>query len=255
MSRTELAEFVTAEREQLLEGKESIDDAVVTFARRAQPVAVGLLALGDVEAARDWFDALTEEWLVDADNQYDAKYRSEPVRSAQLGPWDAYINALYCAILGREDIEETAKTVLDRATEPFVDDLENRSLAHRIDLSRALTGYLLDTGEVEEHLSTLETNVRDHDKPWALDRYLPYARLLRGLDAESASEVSAGIEGLVAFHRDHVAGARDADTVQKAVALDASAMLALARREGIAVTADYDTVPDPLNDTEYYPVC
>lgn len=67
MSRPGLAEFVTAKREQLLEYKDGIDDAVVTVARRAQPVAVDLLALGDVEAAREWFVALVEEWLVDAE--------------------------------------------------------------------------------------------------------------------------------------------------------------------------------------------
>lgn len=254
MSGAKLAELVASERENLLDGKDGIEDAIVTFARRAQPVAIGLLALDDVAAASDWFDALTEEWIIDADNKYDAKYRSDPRKSAQLGPWDAYINALYCAILGGSDVDQTAETVLERATEPFVDDLENRTLAHRIDLARALSSYLLDSGMVEEHVTALEDSVRDRDKPWAVDRYLPYARVLRGLDAGDASEVSAGIEGLLDFHRDHVASAGDADAVQQAVALDATAMLALARREGMAITVDHDAIPDAVNDDEYYPV-
>jgi hypothetical protein len=254
MSGTTLSEVVTSERESLLAGKDSIEDAVVTFARRAQPVAIGLLALGDVADARDWFDALTREWIVDADNKFDAKYGSEPRKSAQLGPWDAYINAMYCAILGRSDVEPTVEKVLEQVTESFVDDLENRSLAHRIDLARALSSCLLDTGTVEEDLTALEATVQDRGKPWAVARYVPSVQVLRGLAADDATEVEAGIEGLLTFHRDHVASARDADVVQKAVALDSTAMLALARREGMAITVDHEAIPDALNADEYYPV-
>jgi len=254
MSDTTLSELVKSERESLLDGKDGIDDAVVTFARRAQPVAVGLLALGDVAEAWDWFNALTDEWIIDADNKFDAKYGSEPRKSAQLGPWKAYINAIYCAILGRNDMASTAERVLERATESVIDDLENRSLAHRIDLARALSSYLLDTGTVEEHATALENAVKEQDKPWAVARYLPYVRVLRGLNGTDVSEVEAGIEGLLKFHRDHVASARDADAVQKAVALDATAMLALARREGMAITVEDELIPDALNDDEHYPI-
>lgn len=103
------------------------------------------------------------------------------------------------------------------------------------------------------HVATLEANVRDRDRPWAVERYLPYGRLLRGLDAGDESAVSAGLDGLVEFHRDRVASARDADAVQQAVATDATAMLALARREGMAVTVDHELIPDALNDPEHYP--
>lgn len=254
MSGTELTDLVESERERLLDGKDGIDDAVVTFARRAQPVAVGLLALGDVADAHEWFDALTKEWIIDADNKFDAKYGSEPRKSAQLGPWEAYVNALYCAILSRDDVVSAAETVLERSTASFVDDLENRSLAHRIDLARGLSSYILDTGTVEEHMIALEESVQERDKPWAVARYLPYAQVLRGLDVGDASEVLTGIEGLLNFHQDHVASARDADVVQKAVALDATAMLALARREGMALTVEHDAIPDALNDDEQYPV-
>ncbi|WP_256392922.1 Imm49 family immunity protein [Natronoarchaeum rubrum] len=254
MSSTTLAELVTSERESLLNGKDGIEDAVVTFARRAQSVAIGLLALGDVADAWDWLDALADEWVIDANNKFDAKYGSEPSKSAQLGPWEAYINAIYCAVLGRNTVEPTAETVLERTMEPFVDELENRSLAHRIDLARALSSYLLDTGTVAEHATALEDAVEERNKPWAVARYLPYARVLRGLDAGDVSEVEAGIEGLLEFHRNHVASARDADAVQKALALDATAMLALARRDGMAITVDHELIPDALNDAEHYPV-
>jgi hypothetical protein len=254
MSGTELAELVESERERLLDGKDGIDDAVVTFARRGQPVAIGLLTLGNVADAWEWFDALTEEWIIDADNKFDAKYGSEPRKSAPLGPWDAYVNALYCAILSRDDVVSVAETVLERSTASFIDDLETRSLAHRIDLARALSSTILDTETVEEYVVALEDDVREHNNPWAVARYFSYAQALRGFDSDDLSEVSAGINGLLDFHQNHVASARDADVVQKAVALDATAMLALARREGMAITINHEAIPDALNDDEYYPV-
>jgi hypothetical protein len=254
MTRQDVRTLVTDEREQLLDGKDGIEAAVVTRPNRAQTVAVGLLALGDINEAKAWFRALTEEWIIYAGNSWEARYEEEPIRSAQRGPWRDYINAVYCALLGREDVEEVAETVNDRATEEFVDDLENRSLAHRIDLARALSSYLLDDGTVEEHATALEHAVKERDKPWAVARYLPYVRALRGLNGTDVSEVETGIEALLEFHRDHVASARDADAVQKAVALDATVMLALARREGVAITVDHERIPDALNDDEYYPV-
>ncbi|ELY86923.1 hypothetical protein C485_08402 [Natrinema altunense JCM 12890] len=156
--------------------------------------------------------------------------------------------------MGKSTVEEVAAEVNERATAAFIDDLENRSLAHRIDLARALSSYLLDTGTVEEHATALENAVKEQDKPWAVARYLPYVRVLRGLNSTDVSEVKAGIERLLKFHRDHVASARDADAVQKAVALDATAMLALARREGMAITVEDELIPDALNDDEHYPV-
>lgn len=254
MTRAQVEARVTEEREALLEGKESVADAVIAKPNRGHTVALGLLALDVVADAKTWFDALAEEWIIYADNKYDAKYQSEPRRSAQLGPWDDYINALYSVILSRGDVETTAETVLERATKPFVDELENRALAHRIDLARSLSSHLVDNGTVGEHVTALEDRVRDRDDPWAVDRYLPYARTLRGLEAGDATEVSAGIEGLLDFHRDRVASARDADAVQQAVALDATTILALARREGMDLTVDHDAIPDAVNDDEHYPV-
>ena len=246
--------LVNEERKSLLEGKDGIQDAVITRPKRSQTVAVGLLALDDIEAATDWFQALTEEWLIYADNMYDSQYRSDPKKSAQLGPWSDYINAIYCAVLAQNDVESTAETVHERATEPFIEDLENRSLAHRIDLARALSSYILANGELETHVETLEANVRDQDKPWAVDRYLPYARVLRGLDEGDTAAVSAGLDGLLEFHRNRVAGVRDADAVTKAVALDATAMVALARRDGLDISIDHDAIPDAVNDDDHYPI-
>ena len=53
MSRSEIEDMVAAERESLLDGEDGLEDAVVTVARRAQPVALGLLALGEVAAAKN----------------------------------------------------------------------------------------------------------------------------------------------------------------------------------------------------------
>ncbi|NHX41541.1 MULTISPECIES: Imm49 family immunity protein [Haloarcula] len=251
---TELQNHVHIERGQLLDGKESIKEAVLGRPNRAQDVAVGLLSLGDVAEAKAWFQALAEEWVIIANSRWDSSYQKDPRQSAGMGPWSDYIDALYCAILGRDDTTTPARTVLTNSTESFVDELENRDRTHRIDLARALSSHLLENEMVEQHLTALEDAVEERDKPWAIARYLPYARVLRGLDAGDVSDVEAGIQGLLEFHRDHVASARDADAVQKAVALDATAMLALARREGMAITVDDELIPGAVNDDEYYPI-
>jgi hypothetical protein len=251
---TELRELVYGEGKALLDGKDSIEEAVVTRPHRAQTVAVGLLALGDITEAKEWFQALTEEWLIYTDSSWEAKYEQEPMQSAQLGPWDDYISGIYSSILGQENVERLAETVHERSTAGFVDGLDNRAVAHRIDLARALSALLLEESSVDQHLDVLERYVRDRGKPWAVDRYLPYASVIRGLSGESVGEVHNGIDGLLDFHRNRVAGARDADTVQKAVALDAAAMLALARRSGIGISVDHDLIPSALNDESHYPV-
>lgn len=251
---TELRELVYGEGEALLTDKDGIEDAVITRPHRAQTVAFGLLALGDIAEAKEWFQALTEEWLIYTENSWEAKYEREPLQSAQLGPWKDYISGIYSSILGHENVETVAETVYARSTAAVVDGLENRELAHRVDLTRALSALLLEEPPVERHLDVLERYVRDRGKPWAVDRYLPYARVIRGLRAESPAEIYEGIDGLLDFHRDRVAGARDADAVQKAVALDATAMLALARRRGIGMSVDHDLIPAALNDESHYPV-
>lgn len=254
MSSTELAELVESERERLLDGKDGIDGAVVTRSNRAQTVAVGLLALEDVDEAKAWFRALTEEWLIYADNSWEARYEKEPIQSAQRGPWDDYVNAVYSALLGRQDVEDVADTVHERATEEFVDELENRDLAFRVDLVRSLSGYLVADPSLSEFIDALEQRVNEHGNDWVRDRYHAYARTLRGLQAGSDVEVSAGIEALLKFHQTHLVGGSGVDAVDEAVALDATAMLALARREGMAITIDHEAIPDALNDDEYYPV-
>ena len=171
-----------------------------------------------------------------------------------MGPWNECIDGIYSSLFGRTAVTEIAEAIDKYATAEFIDELENRSLAHRIDLTRALSSYLLDAGTVEELVVALEDAVQNRDKSWAVARCLPYAQALRGLDSGDASEVEAGIEGLIQFHYDHVASARDADVIQRTVALDAAAMLALARREGVAISADHEAIPDVLNDDQHYPV-
>jgi len=251
---TDFQTFVNEERGKLLDRKDGIKQAIITCPTKGQTVAIGLLAMDDVGQSKEWFDALTDEWIHTIDVRWNGSYKKEPRQSAQMGPWNECIDGIYSAVLGQSAVEEVAEEVNERATAAFIDDLENRSLAHRIDLARALSSYLLDTGTVEEHATALENAVKEQDKPWAVARYLPYVRVLRGLNGTDVSEVEAGIDGLLEFHRDHVASARDADAVQKAVALDATAMLTLARREGMAITIEDELIPDALNDDEYYPV-
>ncbi|TMT79125.1 hypothetical protein E2L06_20140 [Haloterrigena sp. H1] len=254
MIRHAVADLVSTERNRLLDGKDGIEAAVVTRPNRAQAVAVGLLALGDVDGASDWFRALTEEWPIYANSKWDSKYEEEPRSPASPGPWSDYVDGLFAALLARQNVEDTTETVYARTTEPFVDELDKREFAHRIDLARSLSSIVLDNDTAEQHLETLEQNVAEHGSDWDRARYDAYIRFVRGLLADSKSDVLAGIEGLLEFHRDHVASARDADPVQKAVALDATAMLALARCKGMAITVDHEAIPDALNDDEYYPV-
>lgn len=147
-----------------------------------------------------------------------------------------------------------AETVYKRTTATFVDGLDKREFVYRIDLARSLSGFLLGKSTVEQHLETLEQYVTENGNEWDVARYKAYSQCIRGLVIDSQSEVEAGIEGLLEFHSEYVASARDADAVQKAVALDATAMLALARREGMDITIEHDAIPDALNDAKHYPV-
>lgn len=251
---TDVQSFVSEQCDKLLDGKDGIEEAVITRPSQGQTVAVGLLAIGEVAQSKKWFDALTDEWVHTIDVRWDGSYNKEPKQSAQMGPWNECIDGIYSSILGQAATEEVAEAVHERATASFIDELENRSLAHRIDLARALSSYLLENGTLEKHVTALEDAMEERDKPWAVARYLPYSQVLRSLNEDDVSDVEAGIQGLLEFHRDHVASARDADAVQKAVALDAAAMLALARREGMAITVDHDAIPDAVNDDEHYPV-
>ncbi|MFD1586247.1 Imm49 family immunity protein [Halorientalis brevis] len=254
MSSNELSELVESERERLLDGKDGIDAAVVTRPTRAQTVAVGLLALDDVDGASDWFRALVEEWPIYANSKWESKYEEEPRSPASPGPWSDYINGIFAVLLARQNVEDIADTVYARTTEPFVDELDKREFAHRIDLARSLSSAILDNDSDEQHLDTLEQYVVEHGSDWDRARYSAYIQFIQGLLNDSKSDILAGIEGLLDFHQTHVANARDADAVQKAVALDATAMLALARREGMAITVDHEAIPAPLNNDEYYPV-
>jgi hypothetical protein len=254
MSSTELAELVESQRRRLLDGKDGIDAAVVTRPDRAQTVAVGLLALDDVDGASDWFRALIEEWSIYANSKWESKYEEEPRSPASPGPWCDYVNGIFAALLARQNVEAIAETVYGQTTEPFVDQLDKREFAHRIDLARSLSSAIVDNDTHDRHLDTLEQYVHEHGSDWEKARYDAYIRFVQGLLTDTRSDVLAGIEGLLDFHQNHVANARDADAVQEAVALDATAMLALARREGMAITVEHEAIPDPLNDDENYPV-
>ena len=254
MTKSNLQSVVEAEQAELLEGKDGIQKAVITRPHRGQTVALGLLALDEVDAANDWLEALTEEWPIYANSKWDSKYESEPRNPASPGPWGDYLDGLFAALLARQSAEDIASTVYERTTEPFIDRLEKREFAHRIDLARSLSSFVLENGTVEAHLQALEQNVAKHGNDWDQARYDAYAQVIRALLADHSSEAEAGIRELLEFHRDHVASARDADAVQKAVALDATVMLALARREGMAITIDHDAIPEVLNDDTHYPV-
>lgn len=78
MTKSTLQSVVDAERAELLKGKDGIEKAIITRPHRGQTVAIGLLALDEVDAANDWFQALTEEWPVYANSKWDSKYESEP---------------------------------------------------------------------------------------------------------------------------------------------------------------------------------
>ena len=254
MIRHAVADLVSTERNCLLDGKDGIEAAVVTRPNRAQTVAVGLLALGDVDEAKAWFRALTAEWLIYAGNSWDAQYEKEPRQSAQRGPWEDYVNVIYCALLGRGEVEDVADTVHKRATEEFVDELENRDLAFRVDLVRSLSGYIVADPSLSDFVDTLEQRVDERGNDWDHDRYHAYAQTLRGLQTRSEPKVSAGIDALLTFHQTHLVGGSSVDAVDDAVALDATAMLVLARCKGMAITVDHEAIPDALNDDEYYPV-
>ena len=246
--------LVKRERPALLENTDSVAKAVITRPHRGMTVALGLLSLGEISEARQWLRALTDECVVYADEKWDAKYKQSPRGPASPGPWEDYLNGVFSSLLSRHDTENTSREILDRATNSFVDDLENRRFAHEIGVVRILAGYITESEDIVDYTTQLESNVQEYGGEWELSRYLPYTLVIRGLQAESKSDVSKGISGLLTFHRKHIVESSDADAVQKAVALDATVMLALARLEGMDITVEHEAIPDALNDDEHYPI-
>jgi hypothetical protein len=254
MTQSNIQRLVSSERENLLEENDNIKDAVVTRPHRGQTVAVGLLALNEIDAAKMWFRALAEEWVIYADNKWKENYKENPRSPASPGPWSDYIEGLFAALLGRHDVDGIADTIYNRTDSSFVDNLSKREFAHRIDLARSLSGLILGKTSVGRHLDMLEQYVASNGNEWDEARYSAYISFIQALISDTKPEVLDGLKKLLSFHHNHVASAPDADAVQKAVALDATAMLALARREGLAITVEHDAIPDALNDDEHYPI-
>lgn len=246
--------YVEQERTALLKNEQGVAGAVITRPHRGMTVALGLLSLGDVQEGKQWLRALSDEWIIYADEKLESKYKEEPRSPASPGPWGDYVNAVFSSLLAVEDVEKVAEIVFSRTTDEFVDKLEKREFAHDIGLARILSGHLTKKSGVSEHTTQLESNVHNSGGDWEIDRYSAYSTIIRGLQKRSKPQVSSGIENLLTFHREHVIGSPDADLVQKVVATDATAMLALARREGMNLTIEHDAIPDALNDDDHYPV-
>lgn len=245
---------VKQERTALLKGEQGVAEAVIARPHRGMTVGLGLLSLGDVQEGKQWLRALTDEWIVYADEKWESKYREEPRSPASPGPWEDYVNAIFSSLLAEKNVEKVADIVFSRTTDNIVDELEKREFAHNIGLARILSGHITKKNDISKYTTQLKSNVQDCGGDWEIDQYSAYSAVFRGLQEASKSQVSSGIENLLMFHREHIVGSPDADVVQKAVAIDATAMLALARREGMNLTIEHDAIPDALNDDDHYPV-
>ena len=243
-----------SERADLMHGCSDVSEAVAARAGRGETVAKGLLAQADTEEAKQWFAALSDEWVLRGEEIWETKFEKRDLDVAEMSPWHEYNMGLLAGILARADTEAAAHTASERVAEPFVDELDQRELEHRIDLVGMLSGFLIDSESHEAYAETLRRHVDENGDDWDRAYYLPHATVLDGIRTGDAAEVTAGITDLVAFHEEFVVGARDANVVDEAVALNACAMLALARGHGLDVSVESEYVPEALADDEYYPV-
>jgi len=251
-SSDRLREYVEDEKTNLCDGRDGIADAVVLRPKSGTEVAVGLLALGEIDEATEWFAAVSDEWMDSAKSAFEAKYVDGDDEHAQGKQWKQLQRGLQTGILGRVDATDPAETALDYASREFVDDLVSRELEPRIDLVRAL-GRFLAAGErdVEKLRARVEQTAGHHKEDFNRAYYLPQAAAIEAIDAGDAAAVEDAVDALVDFHAEFVVGAPDTNVVDEAVALDACAYLALAKQYGLDVTVDSEYVPEALIDEEY----
>ena len=254
MTDKDISTLIESEREQLTEGRDDISDAVTLRPDPSTTVAKGLLVQGHISEAQAWFDAVSDEWLQGGERIYETKFEQKNRQKAQQRPWHEYVMSLLTGLLGRTGLSDTAMTIADRVSAPFVDGLEQRSITLRIDLAGLLVSVVLKTDSWESYASNLLPSYDMRDEEWVEARYPPYVAAAEGIRRNSLKRIETGIEGLISFHDRFVAGARDASVVDASISLDACAVLALARRKGIAVTVEHEVIPDALNDPEYYPI-
>ena len=254
MTDTEISTLVESEREQLADGCDGIGDAVTLRPDPSTTVAKGLLVQGHISEARAWFDAVSNEWLQRGERVYETKFERKNRQKAQQRPWHEYVMSLSTGLLGRTGLGDTATTIADRVSAPFVDGLEQRSITLRIDHAGLLASIVLETDSWESYASNLLPSHDMRDEERAEARYPPYVAAAKGIRKNNPERVETGIEGLISFHDRFVAGARDASVVDASISLDACAVLALARRKGIAVTVEHEVIPDALNEPEHHSV-
>ena len=254
MTDTEVSTLVESERERLTEGRDDISGAVTLRPDPGTTVPKGLLVQGHISEARAWFDAVSNEWLRRGERVYETKFEQKNRQKAQQRPWREYVMSLSTGLLGRTGLGDTATTIADRVSAPFVDGLEQRSITLRIDLAGLLASVILETDSWEPYTSNLLPSYDMRDEEWVEARYPPYVTAAEGIRRNDLERVETGIEGLISFHDRFVAGARDTSVVDASISLDACAVLALARRKGIAVTVEHEVIPDALNDPERYSV-
>lgn len=253
MQRESVSEIVEAKRSELLEACDGLQEAVARAHLGVDRVARGLLVLGETEEAINWFDPLVEKWTSCGEDIWETKFEQKETDVVPMSPWHEFQMGLFAGFLGQSDVSEAAQTALDRTTKPFVDELTGRREENRIDAVRILAAYLLDE-DWRPYAEQLQASLEEGGNQYRRARYPPYVTVIEGIVDDDAEAVESGVQNSITFHEEFIVGARDADAVDEALAHDASALLALARKEGVNAEVDSEYVPDALTGEEYYPV-
>lgn len=260
--------FVEEIRSRLISraDEDSYESYVYGHARPAYRLGYGLVELGEVAEAKQWFRALSSTYCDGAEYTVQSLFSDEtPYVSARL--MNEWLRALQTAIMSGDSsvTDQTGGRVIDQITNPpidgdkTIDRLGGREEHARIDTSAALAA-LLANEETQKHVEAIRSHARAQsakEVPLAWEGVpfnIPHADLIEGLTTDNQTQVRDGIAGLVQFHDDHRRKTPDIHDIEQEIDFTTTTAVVLARSSGHDVEPESEYVPSAISDPDHYPI-
>lgn len=263
-----IEEFVEKIRSRLISraDEDSYESYVYGHTLPGFRLGYGLVELGEVAEAKQWFRALASTYCDGAEYTLNSQFGEERSHAGAL-PENAWHRALNAAIMtGDKTVtEKTGQRVYNQITQPPVDTLDTlgtldgREEHARIDTDVALAALLADK-DTKRHIEAVRSHARAQsarETPLAWEGIpfnIPHADLIEGLVTSNQAQVEDGIAGLVQFHDDHRRKTPDIHDIEQEIDFTTTAAVVLARSSGHDVEPESEYVPSAIYDPEHYPL-
>lgn len=257
-SQESLTEYVEDVKRDIGEEvqEDSLDSAT---AKDAAQAALAMLALGRTGEARVWISkaasvqkeyvtSLKEgklELVEDQDKQFDIN----DLR------WRQFHNlaVLGCLTGNRQQQIEIGETLYQHATDTALDKLKNREKRCKPYYIAAFGALYLQRDDVHDYCK--EARSRLPEEP-SVSLHQVMIDAIDAIATGDKQEVSEKIESVLSdYHSVHVVDNREGfHFTLQTVSREATALITLARRQGIDVHIDSEYIPEAVYDEEHYPL-